>query len=77
MHSMPPSSFFPYHFAPCASTTSDCKEEMATTPGRDLYIAKQSETMPKPKFNVEKLCHGVFSKFGHPYFRPEYFSFRL
>ena len=43
MHSMPPSSFFPYHFAPCASTTSDCKEEMATTPGRDLYIAKNQK----------------------------------
>ena len=28
---------------------------------------KKSETMPKPKFKMEKLCHGIYSKFGQYY----------
>ena len=38
------------------------KEVVNFPKGRDLYIAK-SETMPKPKFKMGKLCHGSYSKF--------------
>ena len=56
MHSVPTCYFFPNHFAPCASTTSDCKEEMATTPGRDLYIAKNQKLYYQARLWLSKLC---------------------
>ena len=31
-----------------------------------IYRIK-SETMPKPKFKMEKLCHGIYSRFGPHY----------
>jgi hypothetical protein len=32
-----------------------------------FIYCKKSETMPKPKFKMEKLCHGIYSKFGQYY----------
>ena len=29
-----------------------------------FIYCKKSETMPKPKFKMEKLCHDIYSKFG-------------
>ena len=41
---------------------------LTSTPklGRDLYNAKNQKLCQK-KFKMEKLCHGIYSKFGHCY----------
>ena len=37
------------------------------TPRQRFIYCKKSETMPNPKFKMEKLCHGIYSKFGQYY----------
>ena len=35
--------------------------------GQGFIHCKKSGTMPKPKFKMEKLCHGIYSIFGQYY----------
>ena len=38
------------------SHVPDFEDRVILVEGRDLYIGKKSETIPKPKFKIEKLC---------------------
>ena len=45
----------------------ETSEDLLLILNQGFIYCKKSETMPKSKFKVEKLCHDIYFKFGQYY----------